>query len=518
MRRQDIQLLVAARHGDTEARCQVGRRYILGTDGFARHIATGLDYLTHPSVADHPAALAAIAQGLTLEEALTWDQLPALARAAEQGIASAAVALAAWELMAPQTAARGMERLRKSVAADDFGATCPTCTAGTWAAHATDAASTLTTLAANGLVLSARVFVHALRRANDNKDLDGATWALLVGQSWLETDWASVAANVVDTVCLAEKTGGALGGLDSGFIERAIEQCTNQGDPRALYLQGRALAGLHCGALEPQALVRTGNVRKGAALLLRAADAGNVDAWMHLYRLSSDRQRTVANPQMARFFLEKAAQLGDRCAQRILGALLLRESEGVQGSERALHWLHLADKQGDPLARKLMSSLVLPVAGDESAAQNVVAAIGKSDPLLAARLAVARCLGLTRLEALGVDLVSGSRPWGLVVGPNPAVRQPRLAAARAVPALSEESVRTLHRAATLHAGQSSIPLAEGSLHQRSRSLRALLQRFGANDTSFFAAANSTTLDSLRIGAKWAYRAKDVLRSALADCR
>jgi hypothetical protein len=396
------------------------------------------------------------------------------------------------------------------MAADEPGATRR--------AQAAEAASTLTALAADGLVLSARVFLHALRRANENEDLDAATWTLLVGQSWLETDWEFVATNVVDTVCLAEKTGGALNGLDSGFIERAIEQCTNQGDPRALYLQGRALAGLHCGALEPQALVRTGNVRKGAALLLRAADAGNVDAWMHLYRLSSDRQRTVANPQMARFFLEKAAQLGDRCAQRILGALLLRESEGVLGSERALHWLHLADKQGDPLARKLMSSLVLPVAGDESTAQNVVAAIGKSDPLLAARLAVARCMGLTRLEALGVDLVSGSRPWGLVVGPNPALRQPRLAAARAVPALSDESVRTLHRAATLHAGQSSIPLAEGSLQQRSRSLRALLQRFGANDTSFFAAANSTTLDSLRIGAKWAYRAKDVLRSALADCR
>ena len=50
MRRQDIQLLALARQGDVAARCEAGRRYLRGTDGFPQHIGTGLEYLTHPNL------------------------------------------------------------------------------------------------------------------------------------------------------------------------------------------------------------------------------------------------------------------------------------------------------------------------------------------------------------------------------------------------------------------------------------------------------------------------------------
>ena len=50
MRRQDIQLLATARQGDAAARCEVGRRYLLGVDGFTRHVASGLDHLQQPNV------------------------------------------------------------------------------------------------------------------------------------------------------------------------------------------------------------------------------------------------------------------------------------------------------------------------------------------------------------------------------------------------------------------------------------------------------------------------------------
>lgn len=518
MRRQDIQLLVAARHGDIAARCEVGRRYITGTDGFPRHVGTALDYLTHPSVTSHPAALAAISTGLTLAELLIWDQLPALSRAAEQSIDGAALKLGAWELLSPSSAEQGQRRLRQSAVGVEPTQTAQTSSESRANFQASDAAALLVGLAANGLTLEAEVFAVALRRANSRQSTRDAIWVLEAGRHWLERDLRSVASDILDTVDVAERCGVKLETANSRLIEAAIGYSADQGDARASYIQGRALAGIRCGALEPRALVRVGNVRKGTALLLRAADAGNVDAWMHLFHLSSDRRRTVANPQMARFFLEKAAHHGHPKAQRMVGALLLRETESVQGSERALHWLHLSDQQGDPLARRLMSSLVLPVGGDDETAQELLAAIRQSDPLLAARLSVARCLGLTRLEALGVDLVSGTRPWGLVVGPNPAVRQRRLAAARAVPALSADAFRTLHRAAALHAGHAGSRQLEGNLHQRARSLRTLLERLGAEDTAFFANASSTTLDTLRIGAKWARRARDVLRQALSDSR
>lgn len=200
---------------------------------------------------------------------------------------------------------------------------------------------------------------------------------------------------------------------------------------RSQFALGRLLCGIACGALEPRWGARSLNLRKGAALLLRAADAGEVRAWIHLHRLSSDHRCSVANPQMARFFLEKAAAKGDAESQRRLGALLLREVSTIEDSEQALSWLHRAARHGDLHAVRLLQSLVLPVPGGDAEAREATAVIGRSSPWLAARLEVSRHFGLTRLEALAMDPAQGLRPWGLVVGPNLFVRKVRLAAPRA---------------------------------------------------------------------------------------
>src|SRR5690242_14907348 len=68
MRRQDIQLLATARQGDAAARCEVGRRYLLGVDGFPRHVTSGLDHLAQPNTRDLPQAARIIAESLPLAE------------------------------------------------------------------------------------------------------------------------------------------------------------------------------------------------------------------------------------------------------------------------------------------------------------------------------------------------------------------------------------------------------------------------------------------------------------------
>ena len=96
MRRQDVQLLALAKQGDTAARCEAGRRYLLGVDGFPHHVATGIDYLTHPNVRELPQAARIIAESLSLEELLELKQEDALARAAAAGSAIAQVKLGVW--------------------------------------------------------------------------------------------------------------------------------------------------------------------------------------------------------------------------------------------------------------------------------------------------------------------------------------------------------------------------------------------------------------------------------------
>ena len=95
-----------------------------------------------------------------------------------------------------------------------------------------------------------------------------------------------------------------------------------------------------------------------------------------------------------------------------------------------------AANQGDAHAQRLLGSLVLPLAGDESAARAAIEEVRQGDPWLAVRLTLARDFGLTKLEALSVDPVEGRRPWGLLVGRNPFITQARLSAPRAVTALT----------------------------------------------------------------------------------
>jgi hypothetical protein len=104
-----------------------------------------------------------------------------------------------------------------------------------------------------------------------------------------------------------------------------------------------------------------------------------------------------------------------------------------------------------------------------------------------------------------------------VVGKNPFITQSRLAAPRAVPAISEAALASARRAASLF-GQArrDAALVEGDLRRRSLRQRRLFERLGLEDATFFAAASSMRLESLRLGSKWAFRARQPLSLALAS--
>ncbi|MDB6001793.1 MAG: hypothetical protein JWP52_3492, partial [Rhizobacter sp.] len=88
MRRQDIQLRTLARQGDVSACCEVGRRYLLGVDGFHQHVQAGIEYLTRPGMTNLPQATRVIAESLPLETILELGQQAALLSAAQSGSAA----------------------------------------------------------------------------------------------------------------------------------------------------------------------------------------------------------------------------------------------------------------------------------------------------------------------------------------------------------------------------------------------------------------------------------------------
>ena len=515
MRRQDIQLLAQARKGHTASRLEVGRRYLTGADGFPKHVKTGIEYLTHSSVADLPTAKYLIAECLPLEELLAHQQLGTLEQASSFGSPAAQAKLGVW-LWVRHGRVEESEVLLETSSASGHAPS----RAALQAIRRTAAKQSLSTLLrvfdASGELNGALVGVMAARASLAKGDLSQLGLSLSATLSLISDMTAEVADLIVAAVHLSESSAMPLPGVSPQNIEGALELCASRGNQVAAYTLGRGLCGLSVGAIGPGKLVNGTNFRRGVGMLLRAADAGRNDAWLHLYRMHSDHSSSVANPEMARFYLEKAALTGHAEAQRKLGALLLRASATLSQSERAIEWLHRAARAGDGHAKRLLKSLVLPLEGSEAEARRAISQVERDDPLLAIRMDLSRHFGLTKLEALCVDPADGMRPWGLVVGVNPFTSRIRLSAARAIPATSDGAMDAVQRAALFFGGAArGIPGFEGDLRRRSLRQHRIFERFGLEESMFFATAASVTRDVVRLGPKWAFMARDALQSALA---
>lgn len=514
MRRQDIQLLATARSGDPAARCELGRRYLLGERGFFRHPTVGLEYLSHPTVAGSERASIVIAESLPLHDIVRFDQHRPLSIAARAGSATAQVKLGVWNFLTCWDGEESRGWLERAAGAGHIVASsalrllvqCPT----------QPPPSFLLTLgAAPGIDYDA-LMPWALRRAvgiDDQRLLERTLRCALEVVPRASDELADATCEALESA--ARWPGFRLPPLRER-LESLLKNAVLRENAAAALILGRALCGIDEGPLHHSSIAAGHNMRKGAALLLRAADAGKEQAWMLLYRVHSDNHASVANPLMARFFLEKAAAGGNVLAQRRLGALILKSATSSGESERGIQWLHVAAEGKDPWATELLGSLVLPVSGNEEEAASALDTIRQQDPWLACRLRTSRDFGLTKPEALSVDVVAGLRPWGLLVGPISSASPGRPCGARAIPALSAEALVNLRRsAAFLEHARREGAFVEGDLRKRSMRLRQVLERCGIDESLFFARAKSTKLNALRQGTKWAFHARKPLSSALA---
>lgn len=515
MRRQDIQLRVLARSGEIGARLEVGRRYLLGVDGFTKHSPTGIDYLKHPSVCDLPRAHICIAECLPLDELLHLGQQESLRKAAHAGSSIAQLKFGTYLLTHAGKAAEAAAYYSRAAATEACAASALLICGSV--DNSERLPRILRLLMDDKRENGCAIVEFAAREAQVAGDLPRLRLCVHAATALMPKPTRAISELVVAMLQMAEHASESLQEMPVQFIQASLEMQNGQGNLNATFALGRALSGINCGTLKPSILADSSSLRKGTALLLRAADSGQDEAWLHLYELTSRHRCSVANPQMARFFLEKAAACGIAAAQRKLGALMLCESCSITKSEQAISWLYRSARLGkDLLAQQLLNTLVLPVTGSDLEANVAIEELDRSDPRLATRLRLARHFGLTKLEALVVDPAEGKRPWGLVVGRNPFIRQIRLAAPRAIPALSDDALVDLERAVTLFGRQRlSCDHSEGNLRSRSDNQLRTFERHNLREYMFFATVNSTILDSFRVGPKWAFRARHSIHLALA---
>ena len=507
MRREDLQLRKLAKKGDIEACIKLGELYLTGSPGISKNINIGISYLKIAFPKDQQRAATSLAKYLSLREIVKEDLIYALRHAAEND-EIARLKLTAWHLLRCEYEI-GNNLLQRC--------TTQFINVENGIQQKSSVDNLLRSLHALNIIHPADIISiveSEARAALSERQLDKCIQILSV----LCIHKGPISLNITlhqlicDIVAYAENFKHDLGNLSTDLIEQSLERCSALGHLNACHILGRSLAGYACGHLSANRLVRSQNLRKSVALLLRAGDSGVSMAWLHLFRICSDYRSSVGNPTMARFCLEKAANHGIAEAERCLSVMILRESVEIESMETGMKLLHSAAYKGDSLARSLLRSFVLPVTGSEDEAQNAISEIHEISPLLAMRLRLARAFGLTKLEALSMNINATIRPWGIVLEKNIQIAKRRLAEPRVIPAASECAVDCLENAANLFSSKyQESTVLEGSFRSRSLQLRRLLQKLQVQEKIFFSFATSQQRETIRVGPKWAKVQKDIIK-------
>lgn len=501
MKREDLLLREAARRGDSRASLEMARRLFTGKEGFALNHKLGLAYLQQDLAQGAPAAVRLVAEAVPLEVLMAQQARGLLATAADWGCTAAMTKLGLWQLLHRAERGEGLEWLRRA------GVHSPSCEGEI--SDPLTLARWLQVGFARELLEPGEVLLAGAREALASGDVQGASDCLHAAAQLLPAQ-GRLAQGVCAALALAVAQGGAARlALPVDLVETCLAERSEQGEPEAQFMLGCALANVACGPLAPRQVAARANLRRAAALLLRAADAGKAQAWLQLYEITSDPRSTAGNQEAARFFLEKAARAGVGVAQRKLGALLLREATTLVRAEQGVHWLSAAAQGGDEAACELLRTLVLPLPSLPPALEtSIVEKVRAVDAELAARLTLARAFHLTRREALNFNPRRDIRPWGVLIPGTPS-ENPK---GRLAPAVDEPMKQQLQRLASFfHADTAPGHLLAG---HKARTQRHVFKALSIPEEMFFPPEIGRSWSHYGFGRHWAARAAPLLDAML----
>jgi TPR repeat protein len=161
------------------------------------------------------------------------------------------------------------------------------------------------------------------------------------------------------------------------------------------------------------------NFKRAIRWLTLAGEQGLAEAWYALSRIylkPEFSQRCVAEAQT---YLERAAELGHGGAQLECGIYAWRNRRAEEHSDvRAAYWLQKAAAQGCQEAEAALARIAAAPKEERwmaSLVTSLTRELLESQPLLAARLELAALFGLSRAEALLLDVKEADHGHCLVV-------------------------------------------------------------------------------------------------------
>ncbi|MBZ2206009.1 tetratricopeptide repeat protein [Massilia soli] len=421
--REELGIIRAARSGNASAQLELGKRYLFGSTGLPRSLPTALHWLDRAAQQDCAEAVDLIGTHIPVELASAsprplqhWYERAHDGGSVRAGIVFAQLALADPDAAQPVRA--------KALRALEAGA----------AAGFTDAVLLL--------VQHRRAGAGQCGPAPATRQppaMPAPPSLPLIDAAWQSRDWpaylalalpqarALVAASAEpnrlrarlapgDVVLLsrcAQLLGGAAGDpADAAESRHFWELAAAENDRDAQLAMGLWWARMRLDGSRTTPGNGSANFRKAIQWLALAGEQGLAEAWYALSRIYIKPEFSQRNVNMAQRYLERAAGMGFRDAQLECGNHAWRaRRENESNDVRAVYWLQKAAVQGCAEARLALGR----IAPREPFGLPARLALSRAHPLLAARLELAQLFGLSRAEALLLDVARADCGHCLVI-------------------------------------------------------------------------------------------------------
>lgn len=472
--REELAIIRGARAGQVDAQLALGQRYLFGSSGLPQSMTTALHWLDRAARQDASEAWLLIGRHIPYAQVARTAR-PAqygvwFERAYDAGDVPAGLVFA--QLVLQQTPAAVDAALRSKALRALEAAAHAGMAEAQWLlaqqADATDgAASDPQALAmAQPLVANTVSDTHAAPDALHVPDSPTLSWAsraadsgvvqaqlALAEHAWAESDWDSFLRRALPLARMlmqrlppapegevSESLRTALQGLAEAEL-RLLSRCAQAllhstdadqdellllltlaaaaGDRAAQYLLGLRFARIESpGARSPQA-GGSANYKRAIRWLTLAGERGVADAWYALSRIYLKPEFSQRSLPDALGFLERAAEMGHAAAQLECGANAWRHRREVADNDvHALYWLQKAASQGNMEASALLmkiATVATPAPWAQAALRQLTREMSNAQPFLAARIELAAVFGLSRAEALLLDVNAADREHCLLV-------------------------------------------------------------------------------------------------------
>ncbi len=503
--REELLIIRAARSGVASAQLALGKRYLFGGSGLPQSHATALHWLEKAAENNQPDAWMLIGAHVPFEIVCQTDNPLRVAfwyeRAFDGGIPKAGLVLAMlvfarWNQADHSLQHKAMRALQAAAEAGLSDAqwllsqhlgihvvvgTIPASTQAAAESQQLNAAIEWATRAAKGGVHEAqRALAECAWAAKDH--LKFLFWALPLAQ---EIDRRLVAhpgrktnssAYEFDLLGRCAQALLATSDPNSRLIEKYLRSAAEGGHSSAQLSYGLWIARMDKNGNRIAAIPGVAHYKKAIRWLSLAGEQGEANAWYAMSRIFLKPEFSRRSVAEARRYLELAATGGHIRAQVELGVVAWRNRRLDPRSDiKAVYWLLKAAGQGDIEAKQLLDRIVPPVRKAEWA--NLARATFTRDmsnqyPFLAARIELGFWFGLTRAEALLVDVQAADHGHCLEIDirhEHPRSRR------RLIPVLTGEQRQALDRAARVFDTVDGSPVgAEGNYRQRLYRFRSLM--------------------------------------------